>query len=643
MNNLSDFQISETINDLKEIQKSIDNTEEQYKEMKKCINQWFLYPSNDSKNLIKIIEDFLKFLEDKKKLNNNGYLNYYKPLQEKFDVYYKNVNKICKNKFIENISGLNEKMKNIIDTLSQFDPPNDNNEINYELEGDLSMLYQNDKTRINQLEDFYCEDDTKSNSKEKESILKCKSCFMEKGFYYCNHCHKTYCKDCGDRIVENQENNSGTSDKHVLEEITLAKENIVKEREKFVKSYLNVLKILTFKVNYILRNKNVFYVDKDSYKKFQYPSINGKNNFKNIIDFFEQINNVEKFIKEKIDIYNEIDNSEICQSLKQNIHKTFNIYKNEFLNDSSDEESVEDENYKIDQEETKEFDDNYEVIKNNFMYIVHLINKKSKDYISTKFTEKIIEKIIKGLDIDKNNLLLSCNNITSFTNKFIKTKSFSKLSPQKIREQFPGFRKLYEYKLLIDGFIRKNCRIKEDKINYEHNFIIPNLTLSIERNDEIYNAPYGWWGVALNISANNNDNTWLNKDSKEWVICYYDFDFGKHFSTEKICDILNNIIVNKILPDYNSNIKSSYNDIRNIGKKVGVGHYLTPYIDIAEKQCGIISFNNKRYKIVLMAKVLKSKIKEPDDRSFWIILDKNDIRIYRILFKEVIYKRRKNH
>ncbi len=419
----------------------------------------------------------------------------------------------------------------------------------------------------------------------------------------------------------------------------------------FIKSYLDIIKKITFKVNYIIKNENINYVDENTYKKFQYPSISNEDSLETVI---AEINEVEKLIKEKIDINKKIDNTEISQLLKQEIKKTFNLHNNiaeidllfQNNNDNSENGSfIADEKYEIGQEET---DADYEKIKNHFIYIVHLINKKNNNYNNTQYNKTILEKIIEALKIKENNILLSCNNIASFINTFIKnnsfkTEPFSELSPKNIRETFPEIKKLYEYKLLIDGFIRKKCKIPGYKINYKYNFIIPNLTLINKRNNEIYNAPYGWWGVALNINDNYNDNSWLNKDSKEWAICYYGFDYGKHFDTDIICNILYNIIINNHFPDKNFNIKSTCDDIRKKGKKIGVGYYLSPYIDIAEKYSGIISFNNRRYKIALMAKVLISKIKEPEDRSFWVVDDKNNIRIYRILFKEFRNKRRNNY
>ena len=61
---------------------------------------------------------------------------------------------------------------------------------------------------------------------------------------------------------------------------------------------------------------------------------------------------------------------------------------------------------------------------------------------------------------------------------------------------------------------------------------------------------------------------------------------------------------------------------------------MTPYIKIAEKYTQNITFSNKKYKVLLMAKVKIDKIREPKGTNFWV-LDDEDIRIYRILFKSI--------
>ena len=151
-----------------------------------------LYPSNDSKNSIEIINNYINQLKSGKNLTRNEFRRFNKELKDKVNPYYSNVCNIYNNKLIKNIKDLNETIKDIID-LSEFDLQNNNNEINYELENDLLHLYNINNSRINQLEEeFYSNDvDSKSN-KETENSLKCDSCFKENGYYYCKHCNFIY-------------------------------------------------------------------------------------------------------------------------------------------------------------------------------------------------------------------------------------------------------------------------------------------------------------------------------------------------------------------------------------------------------------------------------------------------------------------
>ena len=69
---------------------------------------------------------------------------------------------------------------------------------------------------------------------------------------------------------------------------------------------------------------------------------------------------------------------------------------------------------------------------------------------------------------------------------------------------------------------------------------------------------------------------------------------------------------------------------------LGKGIYLFPNIKNAEKYTGTFDINSKKYKIVLMVKVIQEKIKEPKHDKFgcWVV-EKNYVKFCRILFKEV--------
>ena len=122
--------------------------------------------------------------------------------------------------------------------------------------------------------------------------------------------------------------------------------------------------------------------------------------------------------------------------------------------------------------------------------------------------------------------------------------------------------------------------------------------------------------------------------SSEWAIAYH--GISQKNSEEKNKKIIKYIITKNGIKNAVSKMKSNSNDIRNIGQKVREGIYLSPKIKTAEKYTGIIPFNNKRYKVLFMAKVFIKGIREPENTNFWV-LDEKNIRIYRILFKEISF------
>ena len=161
----------------------------------------------------------------------------------------------------------------------------------------------------------------------------------------------------------------------------------------------------------------------------------------------------------------------------------------------------------------------------------------------------------------------------------------------------------------------------------------PNLSNNIKRGTEIYDPPYGWKTIGLNVEGKYDNNDWLENKSNlsEWAIAYH--GISQKISEEKNRKIIKYIITKNGIKNAISKMKSNSNDKRNWGK-VGDGIYLSPKIKTAENYTGIISFNNKKYKVLFMVKVLIKGIREPEYSNFWV-LDEKDIRIYRILFKEI--------
>ena len=158
----------------------------------------------------------------------------------------------------------------------------------------------------------------------------------------------------------------------------------------------------------------------------------------------------------------------------------------------------------------------------------------------------------------------------------------------------------------------------------------------MKRGSEIYYPPYGWIGIGLKVKGKYENDNWLDdiSESSKWAIAYH--GVGRMSTYDEIKKILLNIISkDEGLKPGQSQIKRHFNDKRHPGKRIGTGVYLTQNISIAEEYSGILQLGNKQYKIVLMAKVLIEKIREPEDDNYWILNGKN-IRLYRILLKEKI-------
>ena len=199
----------------------------------------------------------------------------------------------------------------------------------------------------------------------------------------------------------------------------------------------------------------------------------------------------------------------------------------------------------------------------------------------------------------------------------------------------PILNKLYEVKLLSDKFLCYECHIPKKFFDFRGNTVNPNSSNNLIRGTEKYDPPYGWIGIGLNVldEYDNGNNDWLmnNTKSSEWAIAYR--GISPNYQSYKINQLLKYIITKKDLNNAISTINEKTNDKRNWGK-VGKGIYLTPNIRIAEKYTKIISINNKKYKVLFMARVYIKGIREPENNYFWVLNNEN-IRIYRILFKEI--------
>ena len=297
-------------------------------------------------------------------------------------------------------------------------------------------------------------------------------------------------------------------------------------------------------------------------------------------------------------------------------------------------EEDDDENHKKNyNEESLSFDtneDEFEDKKNMFYYVICIISQRNNICFNQLNIKTVfINRINELLKINKNNIYLSFNNKNNFINTYIKSEDFVETSLKTMKKIYPDFEALYEYKIIFESIL--NNKEFQNYLDYKGNTICPNSSYNSMRGTEKYYPPYGWFGIGLNVKNKYDNIDWLDKKSNKWAIAYY--SVGQNSSSNKVIKILNEIIIENKLNPGNNQFKCSSIDKRHPNQKIEVGLYLTPDINIAERFSGRILINGKKYKVVLMAKVLIDKIKEPEDINFWI-LNKEFIRFYRILVKE---------
>ena len=155
-----------------------------------------------------------------------------------------------------------------------------------------------------------------------------------------------------------------------------------------------------------------------------------------------------------------------------------------------------------------------------------------------------------------------------------------------------------------------------------------------------YRPPVGWIGFGLNVinKYDNGNNDWLACDGREgeWCVGYH--GAGRDKSSDEVKIIIKSILKNNLKPGRGQSFK---NDI-NINKKnpeyiqVGVGVYCSPDISVLEKYAGFININGKKYKVGIMLRCKRDKIRIPQTHSNYWVLEGNfdQLRPYRLLIKK---------
>ena len=620
------------IKTLKEVKEDFNNINKKFENVIKSIN----YIVKEIDNCITLLTYAKEYSE---KVNKKDIFSKLKVMFEEYN------NSISDIKNINNYNDMNIKLAGIVDL--EFDPPININSINDSINDSIFDSY--DMSINSSILDYnfynsYIEDkDIKQNTDNNNNIqFKCSIYKNEESCFYCTICNMLSCNKC-----LNKEKNSK---KHKFIYFDKAKSDREKNKLIFFNSLEILIKNIFKKCSSLLKNEKIKLKNSENknntptknkfiFKVIQYPYITEGND----IQFLKDINTLfENEIKNKesnstgksFHIY-EL-NKELIQVIKNIFYdKKINLFKDnlEIIENNFISENAENEESDISKiikynnisKEYKNIEDenNYNKLQ-NFKYVINIIPKANKDFKKDNIVNILINKFNNDLNIDKKNILITFNNKRNFIDAFIKTIEFSQLFPNEIKRDYFDFPELYEIKLLITKYLQQECNINKKYFDYRGNSINPNKELYLFRGTQKYNPPYGWIGIGIKVIGIYEDDIWINdkSESSRWGVVYYAItgtltgDFTKRL----------NDIITKNKQITNNNKKYFY-----INDKVN----LYPDINAAEKNTDTLYINNKFYKIILMAKVLIEKIKSSKYFDYWI-LDKENIRIYRILFKEVI-------
>ena len=663
-------------NIIKQIEEFKNALEEYVKNSKTSLNVF----NNSINNLI----NFIKDTEDPYNKNNIEKKTYLiNVLRKEAKEYDMKIYNIYGNNYLKTIQELNQNLNDLINEKlfdGSFNPPNINEFIdsNSEIDVDINNSYpnsssnkkeDNSKSLIHGYKSFYEKENNQSNIEKKENIIElntiCSVCSKNKIIGFCEKCNQLICKSCYDIIK--------TDHKHKIEYINELLTKAVKEKFLFIKSINYMIKSLLIKSNILFNSE---YLKLENFNKnsqennndinnnhnndstnnsiikihmikrilFNYPFIKDykKSEDYEEVEFLKKINNILKndlnqnniniesfHISEMNKIILDLISKIFIDEKLNLIKETLEIIENNFYSDDENEDGCfkkESLNFKINEDE---FNDK----KNMFYYIIYLIPQRNIIFNNLNIKAVFYNKLRDHLHLEENNIFLSFNNKHYFINEYIKTKEFLYSSLKSIKQNYPDINKLYEYKIINDNILR-NQSYKEyfDCIG---NTLFPNSSNNLKRGSEKYYPPYGWFGIGLKVKGkyDKGNDDWLSKESNKWAIAYY--PVGYNSSSNEIIEILNKIITKNELTNGDNQFKCSVKDKRHPSKKIGVGVYLTPDINIAERFSGKITINKKNYRVVLMAKILINEIREPHDINFWI-LNKEFIRFYRILVKESI-------
>jgi len=258
-------------------------------------------------------------------------------------------------------------------------------------------------------------------------------------------------------------------------------------------------------------------------------------------------------------------------------------------------------------------------INKNISLISNQDNKLNKIY-------KIIDKIIQKGNLNDNiQILFQSDEFNNLDINEFKTKF----------KNYNNFKELLNLKEIHSDIIMGPYKLTKNELDGRGNKI-NEWSLEEYRGGIPYDPPKGWIGIGLRVLDKYEDNNWIghNNNPKEWCVAYHGVACGQ--SSDNVKKVIGLIFKNGFKPGYGQ-FHSKCPDINHPGKEVGIGIACSRSIRYAEEYAGISNINGIKYKTVIMVRVKPSAIRCCHCTGDNWIVNSDEIRPYRIIYKKYDY------
>ena len=262
--------------------------------------------------------------------------------------------------------------------------------------------------------------------------------------------------------------------------------------------------------------------------------------------------------------------------------------------------------------------------------------EKGEEY--NDFINKLRLKLSKDFGVKPDEIVITYPERGSFQIQVIfQSDDFNKLDTNEFENKFRNeecYPELSKLKTIHTDVIIGACTLSKNQLDHRGNRS-SGWGVNEKRGNKPYNPPLGWIGIGLNVlDKYDNDNTWIGMSNVEgeWCVAYHGVARGQ--LSDNVKKITGLIYKGEEFIPGSGQARANCPDKYHPGKLVGQGVYCTPKPSTAEGYSGISEINGKRYKTVLMVRVRPDAIRSDDD-DYWVVNGTTDeIRPYRILYKE---------